>query len=48
MADNRTALSTPADTTTTEELLAEGWQALARTEWERRRRRSSPAAATTR
>jgi LuxR family transcriptional regulator, maltose regulon positive regulatory protein len=37
MADNRTALSTPSDTTTTEELLAEGWQALARTEWERGR-----------
>jgi hypothetical protein len=36
MADNRTAVSTPADTTT-EELLSEGWQALARTEWERGR-----------
>jgi LuxR family transcriptional regulator, maltose regulon positive regulatory protein len=36
MADNRTALSTPADTTT-EQLLSEGWQALARTEWERGR-----------
>ena len=36
MADNRPALSTPADTTT-EDLLTEGWQALARTEWERGR-----------
>jgi hypothetical protein len=36
MADNRPALPTPADTTTSE-LLTEGWEALARTEWERAR-----------
>lgn len=45
MADNRgypldyelTAVSAPTNTTTTREMLAAGWQALARTEWDRAR-----------